>query len=97
MLPVSALKSMRVMFATPCYISGVSMNYVASIFSLATRRDYGFRAPGHTQPSLRRLRTLACAARAPDDESELGGLLRGLQRHPFVRLLNRRELVLDVA
>ena len=35
MLPVSALKSMRVMFATPCYISGVTMNYVASIFSLA--------------------------------------------------------------
>ena len=35
MLPDSALKSMRVMFATPCYISGVSMNYVASIFSLA--------------------------------------------------------------
>ena len=35
MLPYSALKSMRVMFATPCYISGVSMNYVASIFSLA--------------------------------------------------------------
>ena len=34
MLPDSALKSMRVMFATPCYISGVSMNYVASIFSL---------------------------------------------------------------
>jgi hypothetical protein len=35
MLPDSALKSMRVMFATPCYISGVSMNYVASMFSLA--------------------------------------------------------------
>jgi len=35
MLPVSALKSMRVMFATPCYISAVSMNYVASIFSLS--------------------------------------------------------------
>src|SRR5262249_47142786 len=34
MLPDSALKSMRVMFATHCYISGVSMNYVASIFSL---------------------------------------------------------------
>ena len=34
MLPVSALKSMRVMFATPCYISAVTMNYVASIFSL---------------------------------------------------------------
>ena len=26
---------MKVMFATPCYISGVSMNYVASVFSLA--------------------------------------------------------------
>jgi hypothetical protein len=34
MMPDSALRSMRVMFATPCYISGVSMNYVASIFSL---------------------------------------------------------------
>ena len=34
MLPASALKSMRVMFATPCYISAVTMNYVASIFSL---------------------------------------------------------------
>jgi hypothetical protein len=34
MLPLAALKSMKVMFATPCYISGVSMNYVASIFSL---------------------------------------------------------------
>jgi hypothetical protein len=35
MMPMSALKSMRVMFATPCYISAVSMNYVASMFSLA--------------------------------------------------------------
>src|SRR6266436_2245683 len=35
MLPDSALSSMNVMFATPCYISGVSMNYVASVFSLA--------------------------------------------------------------
>jgi hypothetical protein len=34
MLPLTALKSMKVMFATPCYISAVSMNYVASIFSL---------------------------------------------------------------
>src|SRR5499427_3200714 len=40
MLPDSALKSMRVMFATPCYISGVSMNYVASIFSLALDSTY---------------------------------------------------------
>jgi hypothetical protein len=35
MMPDSALKSMRVLFATPCYISAVTMNYVASIFSLA--------------------------------------------------------------
>jgi putative spermidine/putrescine transport system substrate-binding protein len=28
MLPLAALKSMKVMFATPCYISGLSMNYV---------------------------------------------------------------------
>jgi len=34
MLPVEALQSMRVMFATPCYISAVSMNYVASVFNL---------------------------------------------------------------
>lgn len=34
MLPDSALKSMKVMFATPCYISAVSMNYVTSIFNL---------------------------------------------------------------
>ena len=30
MLPFSELNSMNVMFATPCYISGVTMNYVAS-------------------------------------------------------------------
>jgi hypothetical protein len=34
MLPDSALHSMKVMFATPCYISAVSMNYVTSIFNL---------------------------------------------------------------
>ncbi len=34
MLPDSALRSMKVMFATPCYISAVSMHYVTSIFSL---------------------------------------------------------------
>src|SRR3954447_26647036 len=33
-LPQSALKSMNVMFATPCYISAVTMNYVTSIFSM---------------------------------------------------------------
>ena len=35
MLPPTALQSMKVMLATPCYISGVAMNYVASMFSLA--------------------------------------------------------------
>jgi len=34
MLPQTALKSMNVMFATPCYISAVSMNYVTSLFGL---------------------------------------------------------------
>ena len=34
MLPESALKSMNVLFATPCYISAVSMNYVVSLFSM---------------------------------------------------------------
>jgi hypothetical protein len=33
-LPDSALHSMKVMFATPCYISAVSMNYTVSIFEL---------------------------------------------------------------
>jgi len=37
MLPDPALKSMNVMFATPCYISAVTMSYVgrASSASLA--------------------------------------------------------------
>lgn len=34
MLPDSALREMNVMFATPCYISAVSMNYVTSVFGL---------------------------------------------------------------
>jgi len=34
MLPVSALQSMNVLWATPCYISAVSMNYVTSMFQL---------------------------------------------------------------
>lgn len=35
MLPPSALRSMTVMFATPCYISNVSMNFTTSMFSLS--------------------------------------------------------------
>jgi hypothetical protein len=34
MLPDAALFSMKVMFATPCYISAVSMNYTVGIFDL---------------------------------------------------------------
>ena len=34
MLPDEALKSMKVMLATPCYISAVSMSYTTSIYSL---------------------------------------------------------------
>ncbi len=37
MLPVSALKNMNVLWATPCYISAVSMNYVTSFFQLTHR------------------------------------------------------------
>lgn len=35
MLPPSALQSINVPFATPCYISAVTMNYTTSMFSLA--------------------------------------------------------------
>lgn len=35
MLPLSALSTMKVLFATPCYISAVAMNYVTSLFGLA--------------------------------------------------------------
>jgi hypothetical protein len=34
MLPDAALFSMKVMFATPCHISAVSMNYTVGIFDL---------------------------------------------------------------
>jgi len=33
--------------------------------SITTASGYGFRARGHTQPSLRRLRRLACACPRP--------------------------------
>jgi hypothetical protein len=34
MLDLSALQSMNVLWATPCYVSAVSMNYVTSMFQL---------------------------------------------------------------
>lgn len=36
MLPDQSLTSMNVMFATPCYISAVSMNYTTSMFTLSS-------------------------------------------------------------
>ena len=56
MLPDEALKSMKVMFATPCYISAVSMHYVTSIFELTHHCNrfglrmhpaYAFGKPDH--------------------------------------------------
>lgn len=48
LLPDEALKSMRVLFATPCYISAVSMNYVTSIFDLANHsRNFGLDCALH--------------------------------------------------
>ena len=41
LLPDEQLKKMNVMFATPCYISAVSMDYVTSIFNL-TWHSAGF-------------------------------------------------------
>ena len=35
MLDVSALQSMNVLWATPCYVSAVAMNYTTSMFTLA--------------------------------------------------------------
>lgn len=47
-LPDTALKSMRVLFATPCYISAVTMNYVTSIFELACHaKDFGLDCALH--------------------------------------------------
>ena len=35
MLPDTALHQMKVLFATPCYISAVNMHYVVSLFDLS--------------------------------------------------------------
>lgn len=48
LLPDSALQSMRVLLATPCYISAVSMNYVTSMFELACHaRNFGLDCTLH--------------------------------------------------
>lgn len=59
MLPESALGSMKVMFATPCYISAVSMNYVTSIFQLA----YACAHVGMTSMLLMRSESLITRSR----------------------------------
>lgn len=37
MLPVQSLSTMNVMFATPCYISAVTMHYTTSVYTLASQ------------------------------------------------------------
>jgi hypothetical protein len=42
LLPDSELRNMKVLFATPCYISAVSMNYVTSMFELVSHaKNFG--------------------------------------------------------
>jgi hypothetical protein len=54
MLPDEALKSMKVMFATPCYISAVSMHYVTSIFELTHHCNRLILAPGSRESRIPR-------------------------------------------
>jgi len=59
MLPESALNSMNVLFATPCYISNVMMNYVVSLFDLtreSMRRGIEFNLHMHSESLVTRAR-----------------------------------------
>jgi hypothetical protein len=59
MLSGSALKSMNVLFTTPCYVSGVTMNYAVSCFDLireATRRGLNFNTHLHSESLVTRAR-----------------------------------------
>lgn len=59
MLPESALGSMNVLFATPCYISNVTMNYVVSFFDLireSTRLGLNFNIHLHSESLVTRAR-----------------------------------------
>jgi len=59
MLPESALTSMNVLFATPCYISNVTMNYVVSLFDLireSTRLGLNFNLHLHSESLVTRAR-----------------------------------------
>lgn len=59
MLPEQALTSMNVLFATPCYISNVTMNYVVSFFDLireSTRLGLNFNTHLHSESLVTRAR-----------------------------------------
>ena len=59
MLADAALKSMNVLFTTPCYVSNVTMNYVTSCFDLireSTRRGLSFNTHLHSESLVTRAR-----------------------------------------
>ncbi len=59
MLSDSVLKSMNVLFSTPCYVSNVTMNYVVSCFDLireSTRRGLNFNTHLHSESLVTRAR-----------------------------------------
>ena len=59
MLSDSALKSMNVLFTTPCYVSNVTMNYVVSCFDLireSMRRGLNFNTHLHSESPVTRAR-----------------------------------------
>ncbi len=59
MLSDSALKSMNVLFTTPCYVSNVTMNYVVSCFDLireSMRRGLNFNTHLHSESLVTRAR-----------------------------------------
>jgi hypothetical protein len=59
MLSDSALKSMNVLFTTPCYVSNVTMNYVVSCFDLireSMRRGLNFNTHLHSESLITRAR-----------------------------------------
>jgi hypothetical protein len=59
MLADSALKSMNVLFTTPCYVSNVTMNYTVSCFDLireSIRRGLNFNTHLHSESLVTRAR-----------------------------------------
>ena len=53
LLPDSELRNMKVLFATPCYISAVSMNYVTSMFELVSHaKNFGLDCMLHMHSEI---------------------------------------------